>query len=301
MADQTPSGLFLGADLDPATRERTDVLTTYEADRFTTHGVIVGMTGSGKTGLGVVLLEEVLASGVPALIIDPKGDLTNLALNFPDLDAASFRPWIDPAEAARGDRTIDQLAADTAASWTKGLASWGIDAERMRRLREGTRFTIYTPGSTAGVPLNLVGSLAAPEGVDLEALADEVQGFVTGLLGMAGIESDPLTSPEHILLTNLISYAWQRGRDLDLAALLAMVQEPPLRKLGVIDLDTFYPPKDRQALLIRLNGLLASPTFQAWTQGPPADIASMLWAPDGRPSAAIVTLSHLSDQERQFV
>ena len=295
-------GLYLGGELDPSTRARTGRPAVLDPDDLTTHGVIVGMTGSGKTGLGIVLLEELLLKGIPALILDPKGDLSNLALTFPSLDAADFLPWVDEREATTTGRTPDQLAQDTAATWRDGLAGWGIGPERLRARLDAATVTLYTPGSASGVPLDLLGSLPAPApGGDPEAQRDEVEGFVTGVLGMAGITADPLTSPEHILLANLIDHAWSQGRDLDLAALIGLVQSPPLRKLGVIDIDQFLPPTERQALVVALNGLLASPSFRSWSLGQPLDIPAMLWTPDGRPRAAVIGLAHLSDEERQFV
>jgi hypothetical protein len=290
-----PNELFIGHRLDA-----DEPLTVDPAD-LTTHVAIVGMTGSGKTGLGIDLLEDALLQGIPCLIIDPKGDMGNLLLTFPELRPGDFRPWIEEAAAARDGITPDELAARTAQTWRDGLARSGIGPERIARLREVAGLTIYTPGSTAGVPLDLIGSLRAPDSAaDVEVLRDEVEGFTSGLLGLVGIEADPLASPEHILIANLVERSWTDGEDLDLATLLARIQDPPLRKLGVLDLDTFYPPKDRAALALRLNGLLASPAFAAWNQGPPLDIEAMLHA-DGRPQAAIVTLSHLSEQERMFV
>lgn len=286
----TPAGqLFLGESTD-AEHARTGEQILLEAADLTTHGVIVGMTGSGKTGLGVALLEETLLQGVPTLVLDPKGDLGNLLLTFPDLDAASFAPWVDGGD-----------AAEVAAAWSAGLASWGIDGARLQALRDAAAFTIYTPGSTSGVPLDVIGGLQRPaDGTDDETLVDEIDGYVAGLLGLVGIDADPLSSREHILLANLIRNAWDTGVDLDLATLVGQVQTPPIRKLGVFALDEFFPPTDRTAFAMRLNGLLASPAFAAWGQGQPLDMDAMLF-PGGRPGCAVVSLAHLSDDERQFV
>ncbi|MFW2332271.1 helicase HerA-like domain-containing protein [Ilumatobacter sp.] len=294
--------LFLGGDVDPATHERTGDEIRIDTDKFTTHGVIVGMTGSGKTGLGVVLLEEVLTAGLPTLIIDPKGDLTNLCLTFPSLSADEFRPWIDEAQADAAGVTADEFAQQQSELWTKGLLGWGFTTQNVANLRNSTDFTIYTPGSKSGVPVNIVGSLQVPDDMeDAEIVGDEIEGYVSGLLGLVGIEADPLSSREHILLSNLINHSWSEGRALDLPTLVGLVGNPPIRKLGVFELDQFFPPDDRMKLAMQLNGLLASPAFAAWAEGPPLDIQSMLYASDGTPRCAIVTTAHLSDEERQFV
>lgn len=294
--------LFLGGVVDPSTHERTGDEVRIGADELTTHGVIVGMTGSGKTGLGVVLIEEVLRAGLPALLIDPKGDLTNLCLTFPDLAPSDFRPWIDEAQAASAGVSPDEFAAQQAETWSKGLAGWGIGGPDIAALRSAADVTIYTPGSRAGVPVNIVGSLDPPADMsDAEVVGDEISGYVSGLLGLVGVDADPLSSREHILLSNLIDHSWREGRALDLAVLVGLVGNPPIRKLGVFELDQFFPPADRMALAMKLNGLLASPSFAAWADGAPLDIASMLYRPDGTARCAVVTTSHLSDEERQFV
>jgi len=298
MADDT--GLYLGRLLDTPDETRMQV----DREDLTTHGVIVGMTGSGKTGLGVVLLEEVLDSGVPALILDPKGDMGNLLLNFPQLRGADFEPWVDPAEARREGIEVTEHAERTAATWAKGLARSGVTRERMAALQEGVDMRIFTPGSTAGTPLNLVGDLSARDadwGQEGETLRDEIEGLVSGILVMAGIDADPLTSREHILLSNLVEHAWRHGEPLDLPRLIGQIQTPPFRRLGVFELDTFYPAGDRMKLAMRMNGLVASPSFAEWMKGEPASIETLLRAPDGRPRASIIYLAHLSETERLFV
>jgi hypothetical protein len=288
MVDVPDGELYLGEQI--AEHQRTGTAVLLEAASLTTHGVIVGMTGSGKTGLAIALLEEALLQGIPTLLVDPKGDLGNLLLAFPDLAAESFAPWVDDGDAAA-----------VAETWKQGLATWGIDGARIQALRDAATFTIYTPGSTSGVGLDVVGSLQRPpEGTDPETVTDEVEGFVSGLLGLVGIEADPLSSREHILLANLVQGAWAQGLDLDLPSLVAQVQRPPLRKLGVFELDEFFPPDDRTKLALQLNGLLASPAFAAWGAGEPLDIGALL-QPGEKPGCAIVSLAHLSDEERQFV
>ena len=304
MATHGSGELFLGGVVDATSGDRTDHDLMYPARHLTTHGVIVGMTGSGKTGLGVIALEEALQSGIPTLVIDPKGDMGNLLLNFPSFRPEDFRPWIDEGEARREGITPEELAAKTAETWRSGLDGWGINSDTMRTLGIGAEFGIYTPGSNAGIPLNIVGSLDAPDldwDTHAETGRDEIEGFVSSLLLLAGIDADPISSPEHILLATIIERAWTEGRSLDLATLIGRVQQPPIRKLGVFDLDSFFPPKERNKLAMRLNGLVASPSFTSWMQGPPLDVGRMLYADDGRPRASIVYLPHLGEQERQFI
>ena len=292
---------LIGGQIDAASHQRTGTNTVIPSGDLTTHGVIVGMTGSGKTGLGIVLIEDALRAGVPTLLIDPKGDLTNLCLTFPNLAANEFEPWVNDGDAQKAGLSRADFAAAQAKQWTDGLAQWGLGPADIASLRSAVDFTIYTPGSAAGVGINIVGSLRPPASVtDAEVVGDEIDGFVSGLLGLVGVEADPLTSREYILLSNIILNEWTAGRTLDVAALIGMVQSPPMRKLGVFELDSFFPPKDRTTFALRLNGLLASPTFAAWMAGPPLDIEAMLHGPDGRARCAIVTTGHLNDQEREF-
>jgi len=294
MSIDTPKAhLYLGTSPDD------DSPVFYDSANLTTHGVIVGMTGSGKTGLGVVMLEEALLSGVPTLIIDPKGDMGNLLLSFPNLLPTDFMPWISDSEAG-GDAA--NAAVEKAQMWKEGLERSGIKPERIQKLRDTVDFSIYTPGSQAGIPLNIIGSLNAPkDDSDPESMQDEIEGYASSLLALVGIDSDPLSSREHILLSNIINHYWTQGKSLDLGMLIGLVQQPPMRKLGVIDLDSFYPPGDRVKLAMKLNGLAASPSFASWTEGPELDIQRMLFGDDGKPQSAVVSLSHLSDEERQFV
>jgi hypothetical protein len=294
---------YLGGSIDSEGDRIAEETTQYDPSDLTTHGVIVGMTGSGKTGLGIIYLEEALRSGIPCLVIDPKGDMTNLLLTFPDLDPSDFEPWVDASHAKREGRTASDEAADEAAKWSKGLGWWNLSGKDIGDLRSRVGMTIYTPGSQAGVPLNVVGGLQPPDlswESDAEAMRDEIQGFTSGLLGLVDIDADPISSREHILIANLIEHAWRSKVALDIGALISQIVAPPIRTLGVFDVDDFFPEKARTALAMRLNGLLASPSFADWMQGDDLDIESLLWK-GGEPQAAVIYLAHLSDAERQFV
>jgi hypothetical protein len=298
---------FLGRPVDPATGKDLDAPLLYDAKDLTTHAVILGMTGSGKTGLGIGLIEEALIDGVPVVAIDPKGDLGNLLLTFPNLAASDFRPWIDEGAALRAGETAEAFAATTAESWRRGLAEWGQAPERIAKLADSAERVLYTPGSTAGVPLSILRALDAPAPAvleDGEALRERVQSSVSGLLGLIGAadkDADPIQGREHILLSNLVDRAWREGRNLDLASLIHQIQKPPIERVGVFELETFFPTADRAALAMRLNNLLASPGFAAWLEGEPLDITRMLRAADGRPRLSIISIAHLSDAERMFV
>jgi len=298
-----PKGLFIGNEVDPATRKARGRLELDPTDLLT-HGLIVGMTGSGKTGLAIDLIEETLRQGIPVLAIDPKGDLANLLLLFDRLDPAQFAAWVDPETARRQGQTPEQAGAEAAALWTKGLASWGLTAADVADLRARHEAVIYTPGSRAGVPLGMLQSLEAPKGsfdAQEEDLRDEIAGIVAGLLGLVGIEADPLRSREAILLGTLIETAWRKGQDMSLESLIPAVADPPFERLGALPVETVYPRRERESLMLALNNLLASPSFEEWREGEPLDIEKMLRAADGRPRLSIVSTSHLSDAERLFV
>ena len=304
MQDFEKLGVFyLGKEYDTGADAASDSLILYDAKDLTTHAMIVGMTGSGKTGLALALLEEAAIDGIPSILIDPKGDLGNLLLQFPDLAPSNFRPWIDESEAARKGMTPDEFAAKTARDWKSGLAAWGQDGERIRRLKNSVNMAVYTPGNAAGRPLQILRTLAAPSPAvaqDSAALRDRIISAVSGLLGLLGIAADPLQSPEHILLSNILDRAWRNARDMDLPQLIAEVQKPPFDKIGVFDLDSFYPAKDRMRLAMTLNNLLASPGFSAWMEGEPLDIQRLLYTPEGKPRASVLYIAHLSDAERMF-
>ncbi len=304
MQDFEKLGVFyLGKSYDLAKKKRQDGLLLYDSRDLVTHAVCVGMTGSGKTGLCLSLIEEAAIDGVPAILIDPKGDLCNLLLTFPDLAPADFRPWINEDDAARKGMSADDFAKQQADLWKNGLADWGEDGARIRRLQEAAEFAIYTPGSNAGLPVSILKSFAAPPPEardDEEAMRERVGSTATGLLTLAGVDADPLKSREHILVSTILSAAWQKGEDLDLAALIARIQTPPVTKVGVVDLESFFPAKDRFALAMSLNNLLAAPGFASWLEGDPLEVGSILRTSAGKPRVAIFSIAHLSDAERMF-
>ena len=300
----TDGKFYLGRVVDAQTNEKTDQPLLYDPDDLVTHAVVVGMTGSGKTGLCLDLLEEAALNNIPALMIDPKGDITNALMHFPDLTPADFQPWINANEARREGKTAEQAAAETAALWRNGLASWDITPERIQKLKDGPQFAIYTPGSDAGLPVSILASLKAPDipwNDNRELLREKISGTVTALLGLVGLRDiDPVRAKEHILLANIFEHAWSQGQDLDLASLIMQTQAPPFTKLGVFDVNTFFPEKERFDLAMMLNNILASPAFQSWIEGEPLDVASLLYQPDGRPRHTIFYIAHLSEAERMF-
>jgi len=304
MQDFEKLGVFyLGRPYDLAAKAPRPGLVLYDSKDLVTHAVCIGMTGSGKTGLCLALIEEALLDGIPVLLIDPKGDLANLCLTFPALRPEDFAPWVNEEDARRKGLAVDAYAAHQAELWRKGLAAWGEDGARIQRLRDAAEVTIYTPGSTAGLPVSIVKSFAAPPAPlrqDAELLRDRIGTTATSLLGLLGIDADPLQSREHILLSKLLETAWRDGHDLDLAGLIQQIQSPPIAKVGALDLETFFPGKDRFALATRLNNLLAAPGFDAWLKGEPLDVGALLHTPAGKPRAAIFSIAHLSDAERMF-
>jgi hypothetical protein len=300
MRDFEKLGVFyLGRESDPAGKVLGEPIL-YDSRHLVTHALCVGMTGSGKTGLCLSLIEEAAIDGVPTIAIDPKGDLSNLLLTFPQLAPADFRPWIDEDEARRAGLTPDAFAAQQAETWKKGLADWGQDGARIERLRAAADFAVYTPGSRAGLPLSILTSFAAPAaGADAETLADRASTTAMGLLTLAGVDAE-MRGREHTFLSSLFAASWKAGRDLDLAAVIQGVQSPPFDKVGVLDVDAFYPSKERFALATKLNAVLASPGFEQWLEGEPLDAGRLLYGPKGKPRVSIISIAHLDDAHRMF-
>jgi hypothetical protein len=294
---------YLGRRVDPDTQQETDVPLLYDASDLVTHAVILGMTGSGKTGLGIGLIEEAAIDGVPVLAIDPKGDLSNLLLTFPEMRAADFTPWVNPDEARLQGATADAFAESEATRWKNGLAASGQAPDRIARLRRAAEFSVYTPGSRAARPLSVLRTFQAPPAVivnDPELLAERASAAATSLLTLAGIDAEPMRAREHILLSTLLSDAWRQQRSLDIAALIGQVQSPPIQRVGVLELDSFYPAADRFKLATDLNRLLAAPDFAVWLEGDPLDINALLYTATGQPRVTILSISHLDDHERMF-
>ena len=294
---------YLGRPYDGQKKQAPDGLLLYDSKDLVTHAVCVGMTGSGKTGLCLALIEEAAIDGIPAILIDPKGDLANLLLTFPALRPEDFRPWINEDDARRKNVSPDDYARQQADLWQKGLASWGEDGARIQRLRDAVDFAIYTPGSNAGIPLSILKSFAAPpEAIrdDAELLRERIGTTATSLLGLLGIDADPIKSREHILISTILDAAWRQGQALDLAAMIQQIQTPPVKRVGVLDLEAFFPSKDRFALAMSLNNLLAAPGFGAWMEGEALEIDHLLHTSAGKPRVAIVSIAHLTDAERMF-
>lgn len=297
------ASFYLGRHYDLVGSQLRDDLLMYDAKDMCTHAMCVGMTGSGKTGLCLSVLEEAAIDGIPAICVDPKGDLANLLLTFPDMRPEDFKPWLEQADASRKGKTIDELAADTAAMWKKGLASWGQTPERVRRFKNAVDIAVYTPGSNTGIPLTVLKSFDAPPTemlADSDAMRERITGAASGLLTLMGINADPLLSREHILISSIFDKCWRDGKNVSIGDLIGLIQSPPITRVGVLDLDSFMPPSDRSKLAMTLNNLLASPAFSTWLDGEPLSIQNLLYTPEGKPRLTILSIAHLSDSERMF-
>ncbi len=304
MQDFEKLGVFyLGRLYDLAKKSGLEDLLLYDSKDLVTHAVCIGMTGSGKTGLCISLIEEAAIDGVPSIIIDPKGDITNLLLTFPNLQPQDFLPWINEEDATKKGLSPQDFAAQQATLWRDGLAKWGEDGERIERLRASAEFALYTPGSSAGLPISILKSFAAPPEqvrLDEELLQESINTTVTSLLGLLGVDADPIKSKEHILLSNIFADSWRRGEDLDLGRLIQLIQNPPLKRIGVLDLESFYSSKDRFGLAMQLNNLLAAPGFGLWLEGDSLDVNGLLHSKTGKPKISIFYIAHLNDAQRMF-
>jgi len=298
---EQPACFYLGREYDIASSQvLADKHVMYDARDLTTHGVVVGMTGSGKTGLCISLLEEAAIDGIPCIIIDPKGDLANLLLQFPNLDPKDFEPWLNPEDARQKKLSPLEYATDLAKRWRQGLADSYQKPERVALCRDSSEWRVYTPGSEAGLTLSILGSFAAPRGeLPREALNQRIDATASAVLGLTGLEADPVQSREHILIAQLLMHSWTRGKDLDLRGLIQQVQTPPMDQVGAFDVETFYPEKDRLKLAVALNNILAAPSFSTWITGEPLDLAKMLDGGD-RPRQLIFSIAHLDDTQRMF-
>ena len=295
--------LFLGRRIDQSSGKETDDLVLYDSKDLTTHAVIIGMTGSGKTGLGIGMLEEAALDRIPVIAIDPKGDMANILLTFPELSADEFRPWVNPRAATDAGQSLDEYASAQAAFWKKGLAGWGQDGKRIKTLKDTAEFRVYTPGSSAVAPVSVLDSFAAPNDAvmdDADLYRERIQATATGVLSLLGENADPLTSREHILVSQILDHEWRAGRDLNLASLIAAIQSPPVTRVGVMDLESFYPEKDRFGFAMKINNLLAAPGFAAWMEGEPLDAQRLFYADSGKPRVSVLSIAHLSDDERMF-
>jgi DNA helicase HerA-like ATPase len=294
---------YIGREYSMESGETLEKPLLYDSRDLTTHAVCIGMTGSGKTGLCIDILEEAAMNGIPSIVIDPKGDMTNLLLAFPDLSPDDFLPWINTEDARREETTREEYAKKISEIWKRGLEKWGIEKERIARYRESTEVKIYTPGSKAGYGVSILSSLLSPElswETEEETLREKVRGTVSALLSLIDYNPDPIRSKEHILLSNIFEYYWRRGEDLSLEKLIGAIEEPPFKKLGVLSLDTFVPKEERRKLLLDLNSIIASPSFEDWIEGEPLEINMVHRNKSGKPKVSIFYTAHLSDNEKIF-
>ncbi|UCE28236.1 MAG: ATP-binding protein [Candidatus Coatesbacteria bacterium] len=313
MADIDEKGKFyLGKEHDLEKGETVGPEVLYKSADLTTHGFCIGMTGSGKTGLCICVAEEAALQGIPIVAIDLKGDISNLLLAFPELDDASFARWVPPAEAAKKGMTIEEYGADRAELWRKGLAASGIDGVRIKRLHDTVEFRLYTPGSDAGLSINIMSSFRCPAldwETDGETLHDKIATTVSAVLGLIGFDPDPVKSTEHVFLSNVFEYRWREKKDITFEGLIHDVQNPPFDRLGALPTDEVFAEKDRKKLALAVNNMLASPTFKYWTAGDVGldfdeinrvAVRGEIDSTARKPAVSVFYLAHLDDSERMF-
>jgi len=288
--------------VDPTTFKLTERELLLDPEDLVTHAVIFGMTGSGKTGAAIVLLEEALLSGVPLIVIDPKGDATNIAIRVKQYQGEEVLPWLPADMARKRGMKLEEYAEKVAEEWRKGLEEWNLDPRLAERLAEVT-INVYTPGSKAGIPVSVLGDLNMPEGLSWEeneeVLREKIDGITSALLHLTGMNENPL-APPHVYLTKVFEWAWRNGVHLDFNALIAYILQPPFERVGALHVDMFMPAKDRKKLAVSINSIVASPFFSYWLQGVPLDIDRLLWTKDGKPKAAVFYLAHLDEKWRMF-
>ncbi|MBP6298717.1 MAG: DUF87 domain-containing protein, partial [Anaerolineae bacterium] len=301
---EAPTTFYMGRRYDPQANELTDDVVYYDSRDLTTHAVVLGMTGSGKTGLCITMLEEAILDDLPAIIIDPKGDITNLLLSFPDMNQAEFEPWVNVDDARRANMSVQQFASDEARRWKSGLSDWGIVPDRVRWLRKAARYSIYTPGSDAGLPISILASLAAPrEGWagNEEFLREKINAVTTALLALIGVNAEPVKDIEHVLIANIFEFNWQQHRDVSMLDLITQVKNPPFNMLGALTVEQAIDDRKRGKLAMALNNIIAAPSFKSWTSGDPLEIQRLLYQPNGRPRVTVFYLAHLPEAERMFI
>lgn len=294
---------YLGKPFDLESEKEEPGYVLYESRHLTTHAVVVGMTGSGKTGLCIDLIEEAAIDNIPVLAIDPKGDISNILLAFENLSTQEFQPWVSAEEAQLNGQSVEEFAAAQAKVWRDGIASYGQDIDRIRRLKNSADFSIYTPFSTAGIQLSVLKSFSCPPAEvleDGETLRERVSVSTQSLLNLAGVTCDPLRGRESIFLGTIIQNAWQNGQDLSLIDLVRLIQTPNFTQVGALDLESFFPKKERFELAMAINNLIAAPGFETWMQGESLDIGKLLYTDSGKPRVSIMSIAHLEDNERMF-
>ena len=274
----------------------------YQNKDLLTHAAIIGMTGSGKTGLGVTLLEEAAIDAIPSIIIDPKGDMTNLLLNFPELNPSDFEPWLDDSEVSNSGGTKEELAIKVSNSYKEGIQRDFQDLSRVKKLKDSADFTIYTPGSSAGIQVSILSSFKAPTIEileDMELFSNIINSTVHSILSLIDNKSDE-TSKESILLASIFTSYFKEQRDLTLEELITLIVTPPFSKIGVFDLETFFPQSDRLKFALKINTIIASPSFSTWLEGESLDISKMLYSQSGKAKVNIFSIAHLNDSQRMF-